>query len=322
MKRITKILAVFFIVLALSSNSLWAKIITINITAQITSIDDLDGVLNGQLSVGDIIRGTYTYDSCTPDSRPLNPAIGDYQHHSPPYGIRLSAGGFTFQTDPNNVEFLVEICNDYGYSGRDNYLIISYNNLPLYDNVHIGHISWQLDDSTGTALSTDALPTTPPVLEDWDFGLGIRIEGGIPDEWGKLIKVFYIRAPVISVTLAPDIQAEIDINPNTLNLQSKGKWLTCHIWLPEDYNVTDVNSYSIFLKFPEDEIYSDWLWFNENQNVVSAKFSRSQLQELLSDSEEVLETGQAELTITGQLLDGTTFEGTDVIRVINKGKKE
>lgn len=118
------------------------------------------------------------------------------------------------------------------------------------------------------------------------------------------------------------ISAIIDIQPDTLNISSKGKWLTCHIYLPEDYNVADVNSYSISLMFPEDEIYADWLWFNEKQNVVSAKFNRSYVQEVLADSEDVLETGQAELTITGQLLDGTIFEGTDTIKVINKGRKK
>lgn len=117
------------------------------------------------------------------------------------------------------------------------------------------------------------------------------------------------------VVPTPVIEAEIDINPNTLNLQSKGKWLTCHIWLPEDYDVADVNSYSVFL---EDAIEPNWIWLEEQDQVVIAKFSRLQVQELLTDSEEVLQTGQAELTVTGRLLDGTMFEGTDTIKVINK----
>jgi hypothetical protein len=124
----------------------------------------------------------------------------------------------------------------------------------------------------------------------------------------------------ISFTVVPElVEAEVDVRPKTLNLKSKGKWLNCHIYLPEDYNVADVNSYSISLMFPEDEIYADWLWFNEEQNVLMAKFNRSYVQEVLADSEDVLETGQAELTITGQLLDGTIFEGTDTIRVIDGG---
>jgi hypothetical protein len=112
----------------------------------------------------------------------------------------------------------------------------------------------------------------------------------------------------------PPIEAVVKIRPNTLNLRSKGKWLTCHIWLPEGYDVTDVNSYSVFL---EDEIEADWIWFDEEQRVVMAKFSRQALQQLLVD----LETPTTvELLISGQLNDATPFEGTDTIRVINKGR--
>jgi len=201
MSKEAKILTVFFVVVALSAGNLWAEIIEINITAEITGVDDPDGLLNGQLSVGSIISGSYIYDSDTPDSSPA-PDYGRYLHYSPPYGISLSGGGFTFQTDPDNVEFLVGIAN--GYIGiEDGYLLRSYNNLPLYDNVSVGHISWQLDDSTGTALSSTALPTTPPVLEDWDGDWGIRITGGIPDEHGKFMESFLIEAPVTYVIPEP-----------------------------------------------------------------------------------------------------------------------
>lgn len=44
------------------------------------------------------------------------------------------------------------------------------------------------------------------------------------------------------------IEAEIDIDPDTLNLSSKGKWVTCYIWLPEDYDIADIDPNSIFLE--------------------------------------------------------------------------
>ena len=50
------------------------------------------------------------------------------------------------------------------------------------------------------------------------------------------------------------IEAAVDIHPNTLNLQSKGKWITCYIWLPEEYDVADIDSTSIVL---EDEIEAE-----------------------------------------------------------------
>jgi len=108
----------------------------------------------------------------------------------------------------------------------------------------------------------------------------------------------------------PPIPADVNIEPDTLNLQSKGNWLTCRIRLPEDYNVADIDPNSIFL---EGIISADSLQINNNAAVV--KFSRSEVQSILS-------IGENEITITGELLDGTVFEGTDTIRVISKGNKK
>ena len=108
----------------------------------------------------------------------------------------------------------------------------------------------------------------------------------------------------------PAVEAVVKIRPKTLNLRSKGKWITCRISLPEDYNVADIDPNSIFL---EDEIEADRVWLAAEFAV--AKFSRQALQELLAD----LETpATVELLISGQLIDGTIFEGTDTIRIINR----
>ena len=104
----------------------------------------------------------------------------------------------------------------------------------------------------------------------------------------------------------------MDIQPNVLNLSSKGKWINCEIRFGEDCNAVDVNSATIFL---EDEIPAQWVWFNETQNVVMAKFARS-------DLEAVLEPGNVELTVSGFLNDGRYFIGTDAIKVIDKGRKK
>ncbi|UCF42393.1 MAG: right-handed parallel beta-helix repeat-containing protein [Planctomycetota bacterium] len=114
----------------------------------------------------------------------------------------------------------------------------------------------------------------------------------------------------------PPIEAVVKVRPRTLNLRSRGKWITCHISLPEDYNVADIEPDSIFL---EDEIEADKVWVDEDQQVIMSKFSRSALQELLAD----LETPTTvELFVSGQLSDGTLFEGTDVIKVLNKARRQ
>jgi hypothetical protein len=110
----------------------------------------------------------------------------------------------------------------------------------------------------------------------------------------------------------PSIPAEARIIPRTINLASKGKWITCYIWLPEQYNVVDIDLNSVFL---EQHIKSEQVSVDEQKQVAIAKFSREELRSIIS-------TGEVEMTITGQLKDGTIFETTDVIKVINEGRRK
>jgi len=107
------------------------------------------------------------------------------------------------------------------------------------------------------------------------------------------------------------ISAEARIVPQTINLASKGNWITCYIWLPEEYDVADIDPNSIFL---ESKIQPEQFSLNEDQQVAIAKFNRDKVQA-------ILDVGEIELTITGQLTDGTVFEATDKIKVIDKTGK-
>jgi hypothetical protein len=104
------------------------------------------------------------------------------------------------------------------------------------------------------------------------------------------------------------IFAEARILPRTINLASKGNWITCYIWLPEQYNVANIEPNSIFL---DDEIQPVQFSVDEQAQLVITKFSRE-------DVQTILEVGEIDLTITCQLADGTVFEGTDTIKVIDK----
>jgi hypothetical protein len=156
------------------------------------------------------------------------------------------------------------------------------------------------NDPNVTGKSTSEMQDVNTFIDaGWDFVTPIWKMCYVPD----YPRLWWEQCP---------IEAAVEIKPDTLNLRSKGKWINCKIWLPEDYNVADVNSETVFL---EDEIPAEWIWFNEKQNVVMAKFARSQIQQ-------ILEPGEVELTVTGFLVDGTYFKGTDTIRVINKGRRK
>jgi hypothetical protein len=178
----------------------YAEPVCIAIIAEVELVDDPGDYLEGAIEVGDIITGTYDYDSSTPDTNPLA-TVGDYIHTVAPFGITINAGDFVFRTDPNDVYFLVEIVNDHGNPPSDNYLLRSYRNIfdksVPYETEN--YVSWQLDDPTLEALSSEALPTLPPVLADWQSIFGLAISSRNDD-----YEEFLVRAHVNSAYLCND----------------------------------------------------------------------------------------------------------------------
>ena len=117
------------------------------------------------------------------------------------------------------------------------------------------------------------------------------------------------------------IPASIDIKPDTLNTKSKGKWITCYIELSDDYSVEDIDVVTL-TQCKSDPLYSPLAMVGPSEvgdhdddgiPDLMVKFDR---QELIP----FLKVGDAELTVTGELVDGIPFEGSDTIRVIRPGK--
>jgi hypothetical protein len=190
-------LVLVVVVLALWTASASAEIVKIGLAGDLVYVDPYSETINGLFSVGDPFSGAYVYiydPDMVGDGNPL-PGVGDYLYLTAPSGISLNVSGWTIQSDPEEPYFLIEILNDH--TGVDGYLLDSAWNLPLSNGVPIMSIRWQLDDLSATALSSTDLPTTPPVLEDWEQSFGLTVE--FIGRSGPLV-----RGMVRSVWLVPE----------------------------------------------------------------------------------------------------------------------
>ncbi len=111
------------------------------------------------------------------------------------------------------------------------------------------------------------------------------------------------------------IPATVKIMPKTLNLESNGNWISCTIILLDDnYDIGDIDTDTIVLNENE-EIGPVWSRTNQGANKLLVKLSRYQTQQMLNAVE-----GLVELTVSGELIDGTKFGGSDTIRVLKQGQ--
>ena len=124
-------------------------------------------------------------------------------------------------------------------------------------------------------------------------------------------QVFHLS---IFAVMEPIPHANIDVDPDTLNLKSKGNWITCFIWLPEGYNVTQIDPSTIMLN---DTVPAQAQPVSTGDSHMMVKFDRAMIQELILS--QGIKRGSVNLTVVLQLYDGPMFEGSDNIRVLMPG---
>ena len=111
------------------------------------------------------------------------------------------------------------------------------------------------------------------------------------------------------------LEATINIDPSTLNLKSQGQWITCYIELPAGYDVADIDVTTVLLESLFEVQHSDI-----QDDVLMVKFDRQDVVIYIEDILGII-SGDVTLTVTGELTDGTPFEGSDIIEVKKNGKK-
>ena len=123
---------------------------------------------------------------------------------------------------------------------------------------------------------------------------------------------------------SPVISAAIDIDPDTLNLKSKGKWITAYIELPEGYDVSDIDVSTVMLNdtipvslldVPAAEPVPTEIGDYDEDGIpdLMVKFDRAMVDSFICN--QGITYDEVSLTITGELFDGTPFEGADIVFV-------
>jgi len=188
----------------------------------------------------------------------------------------------------------------------------------------------------------------------WDFGNGTTATGAITQENNPPAAIgqvtgnyIYYNAGTHTITLAvtdddggvitdtiqvvvKPIPVAIDCNPDTLNLRSGGKWITCYIELPAGYDVWQIDGSTVFLNgvipiylgkegWAKPESNKSNIMDHDEDGILErmVKFDRETVQDILKPEEAVILTATGKVFYNQDLAD---FEGQDTIKVIEKGK--
>lgn len=199
-------------------------------------------------------------------------------------------------------------------------LSMSTSNWIPSESTSFVHLSWNY---TGEIIEESrVLPVTLSLSVDANIEeiLAISFDTNIEDSQDSIKMVISI-AMIVSIRYPV---WSLDVNPNSLNLRSKGRWITCYIEPPESHNLTDINRTMIMLN---DTVPVDPFWMNKPFKSLMGDYDNDSIPDLMVkfDRQAVIEyirtkgTKDTEmtLTITGEA-DGSSFEVSDTIKVLHK----
>ena len=211
--------------------------------------------------------------------------------------------------------------NRYGMA-----FVEAYNNT-IYHNNFIYNIKqvWDL-----SMLS----PTVPPSFNIWDIGYP---SGG--NYWSDYNGTDFYSGPYQNKTgsdgigdtpyviyennldryplMSPIVNANVNFNPEALNLRSRGRWIIAYIELPQDYDAASINVSTIMLDgtVPVDVNASVVIGDYDNDTVpdLMVCFNWTEVADYILSKGIVF--GNVTLEVSGKLYNGTIFTGTDTILV-------
>ncbi|MFN7938863.1 MAG: hypothetical protein U0R19_36375 [Bryobacteraceae bacterium] len=163
--------AFIFTILSALAAPASASLITVSFTGTITQVP-VDDIF-GDIAPGDVFQGAYTYDSTALDQIP-GATTGSYSFTAP-LGLTATIGQHLFDATG---DLNIGIFNSF----LDQYTVFAQNTTGLT-------IGLTLQDNSATAILTDELPTTAPVLAGFTqaaFQLSLTLDGAELQADGQL----------------------------------------------------------------------------------------------------------------------------------------
>ena len=154
----------------------------------------------------------------------------------------------------------------------------------------------------------------------WDRASGIVCEQSMDvkyinlDEGYETHMFFRMAITETNIWTAPKIvHVKAKVSPKTLNLRSRGKWVTCIITLPKGYKAKDVNLSTLMLN---GTIPGMVVSKAKGSRYLIVKFERNALMDLIDFIMKADDSMRKVcLTMSGRFKDGTSFAGTATVRV-------
>lgn len=144
-------------------------------SGEIYWVDDPGDLLDGSIQPGTVFSGRFTFDSSVEDSN-SNSVLGEFT--GPTFSMSLDVGSYSWFSGAGNAQIRVQNSDlDNMVFGTSGYVEIGGLSIAL---------SGGLQDSTGLALSSDAIPTSSLSLSSFTAaGLSVKTSG-LPPAPGAL----------------------------------------------------------------------------------------------------------------------------------------
>lgn len=152
-----------------------------------------------------------------------------------------------------------------------------------------------------------------PDIGDW-FDLTVSL-----DTTNNIICGETSHLSFFGVMVQDVIPATVEINPDTVNLKSKGNWISCYIELPPEYDPNDIDITTVTMSRETSSVPAETSPYEvgdfDSDGILDlmVKFDRYSFHQMLV-------VGTIQLTVKGSIVDGTSFEGVGAVNVIDKGK--